>query len=91
MIELKSVKEIKEGTVVEAGSSKNYKTGGWKTFVPKVNMRKCIHCMKCVMYCPDICIQVKNSKRGKTDLSMCKGCGICAEVCPVKAIKMVKE
>jgi pyruvate ferredoxin oxidoreductase delta subunit len=25
------------------------------------------------------------------DYSHCKGCGICAEECPVKAIKMVDE
>ena len=91
MKKLKGVREIKEGTIVDSGSSKNYKTGGWKTFKPKFDEKKCIHCMKCVMYCPDICIPVKNGKRLKADLSMCKGCGICSSVCPVKAIKMVKE
>lgn len=27
----------------------------------------------------------------KTNYGICKGCGICAEECPVKAIEMVKE
>jgi pyruvate ferredoxin oxidoreductase delta subunit len=28
---------------------------------------------------------------GSTDYDICKGCGICAEECPVKAIEMMKE
>ncbi|MBU4368393.1 4Fe-4S binding protein, partial [Patescibacteria group bacterium] len=27
----------------------------------------------------------------RADYDICKGCGICAEECPVKAIEMVKE
>ena len=90
-MKLKSVKEIKEGTIVEAGSSKNYKTGDWKVFKPEFDEKKCIHCMRCVMYCPDMCISAKNGKRGKANLEYCKGCGLCQSVCPVGAIKMVKK
>lgn len=90
-MKLKSVKEIEEGTIVKSGTSLENKTGNWKTFKPKVDFNKCIHCMKCVMFCPDICIHVKNNKRLETNLDMCKGCGICASECPVKAIIMVKE
>ncbi len=88
---LKSVKEIKTGWSVSSGSSLNYKTGGWKTFKPVIDLKKCIHCMRCVMYCPDICIKTKNDKRGDVDLDYCKGCGICVSVCPAKAVKMVKK
>ncbi len=90
-MKLKNAREIEEGTVLKEGTSKKNKTGNWKTFEPVVDFDKCIHCMKCVMYCPDICIFQKNGKRGKNDLSMCKGCGICAQVCPANAIKMVKR
>jgi len=90
-MKLKKSKELKIGGLVEPGSSLKNKTGNWKTFKPVVDFEKCIHCMECVVYCPDMCIKHKNGKRGKTDLSMCKGCGICAQVCPVKAIKMVKD
>ena len=90
-MKLKSAKQIKEGTIVDCGSSLDNKTGSWKTFKPEFDEKKCIHCMKCVMYCPDICIPVKSDKRLKANMNYCKGCGICAEVCPVKAIKMVKE
>ena len=91
MKKLKSVKEIKEGWSVSPASSLDNKTGNWKTFKPVIDEKKCIHCMKCVMYCPDICIPTKNNKRLKANLNFCKGCGICSQICPVKAIKMVKE
>lgn len=77
--------------IINGGSSKENKTGNWKTFRPVVDFNKCIHCMQCVMNCPDICIPEKNGKRLETDFSFCKGCAICANVCPVKCIKMVKD
>ncbi|MDD5651249.1 MAG: 4Fe-4S binding protein [Candidatus Nanoarchaeia archaeon] len=90
-MKLKGAKEIEIGGSLESGTSKEYKTGNWKTFKPKVDFNKCIQCMRCVMFCPDICIAAKNGKRLETNFDFCKGCGICAEVCPVKCIKMVKD
>lgn len=87
----KGAKELEIGGVLGLGTSKEYKTGNWKTFKPKVDFNKCIQCMRCVMFCPDICIPTKIGMRLETNLDYCKGCGICAEVCPVKAIKMVKD
>ena len=31
------------------------------------------------------------TKKAEIDYDFCKGCGICASVCPLKAIKMVEE
>jgi len=45
----------------------------------------------CWIYCPDSAILVEDKKVKEIDLEHCKGCGICAEECPVKAIKMVPE
>ncbi|MBU1204231.1 MAG: 4Fe-4S binding protein [Nanoarchaeota archaeon] len=79
---------ISLGAVVkEPGSSVKNKTGGWRTFRPVIDKKKCIKCMLCWQYCPDSCI----SKDIEVDYDFCKGCGICAEVCPVKCIKMVRE
>jgi pyruvate ferredoxin oxidoreductase delta subunit len=39
------------------------------------------------MYCPDGAI----SEDLDVDLDFCKGCGICANECPKKAITMVRE
>jgi len=46
-------------------------------------------------YCPDACILMKLDKNGKlkaeVDYDYCKGCGLCASECPVKAIIMKKD
>jgi pyruvate ferredoxin oxidoreductase delta subunit len=41
------------------------------------------------LYCPDGVIS--KSIPPAIDYQYCKGCGICAEQCPAKAIKMVEE
>ena len=86
-----SWKNMDIGAIEEAGSSSKFKTGSWKSFEPIWDSTKCIHCMICVINCPDNCIPSKDDKRLETDLSYCKGCGICAFVCPVKCIKMEEE
>lgn len=80
------------GIVNGSGVSRYFKTGNWRSGIkPNWNKNKCIHCLICWINCPDNAIKVKNQKRQKTDLNYCKGCGICAKVCPVSAIDMIKE
>lgn len=94
---LKSWKEIPIGGLIdEPASALKFKTGDWRTFRPKMIWEKCTHCMICPPYCPDYCIPTKtdekgNIKRLETNFDYCKGCGICAEVCPFKAIVMEGE
>ena len=93
---MKTAKEIPIGGIIlEAGSSKHFKTGDWRTFRPITDFNKCIQCMQCVVFCPDACIPTKGKgndiKRIETDWEFCKGCGICAQICPVKCIKMEEE
>ncbi len=79
------------GGLTEPASSLKFKTGPWKSFRPIWDKAKCIHCMICVVDCPENCIPSKDGKRKETDFDFCKGCAICAEVCPVKCIKMEEE
>ncbi|MEA1992988.1 MAG: pyruvate synthase subunit PorD [Euryarchaeota archaeon] len=72
------------------GSSKNYKTGSWRTLKPEIDREKCKKCWICYKYCPEGCIAKKDNGPA-FDYDYCKGCGICAEECPFDAIKMVKE
>jgi pyruvate ferredoxin oxidoreductase delta subunit len=78
-------------TIEEGGTAMKFKTGDWRTKRPVLDKSKCINCLLCFIYCPDSAVIVKDGKIDKIDLDYCKGCGICSEVCPKKAIKMVRE
>ncbi len=84
------------------GNSEEYKTGSWRTLRPVIDQERCIRCAICWMYCPDAAIielkQEYTTKAGRkydktyvVNYDYCKGCGICANECPVKAIKMEPE
>lgn len=90
----KSWREMpRAGHVLEAGNADYYETGSWSTFKPVLDEEACIHCLLCWVLCPDSAVLVEDSKVVGFDLFHCKGCGICAEICPDKydAIKMVKK
>lgn len=79
------------GMINKPGTAKDYKTGGWRTFKPIINKKECINCLQCWLYCPDSSIIVKDGEVIGIDYDHCKGCGICASICPKKCIKMEKE
>lgn len=81
------------GIIVEAGNAKEYKTGDWRTEKPEVNLEGCIHCFFCWAYCPDSAVVVdsENGKMVGFNYDYCKGCGICASICPPKVITMIPE
>ncbi len=65
------------------------KTGDWRSQTPVIDHNKCTgkdSCLYCWMYCPDGVIT--RDFPLEIDLEYCKGCGICAEECPVHAIEM---
>ena len=88
---MKKQKLIPGGIITEPGSTIKNKTGGWRALKPVWDKKKCTQCMICWQFCPDNAIPQKDGKRLETNLEFCKGCGICAEECPAKAIKMVQE
>ncbi|MFA7692704.1 MAG: 4Fe-4S binding protein [Candidatus Hydrogenedentes bacterium] len=72
------------------------KTGEWRTSRPVLIPDKCIAvqrnkalCMQCWAFCPDSVIS--KTVPPEIDLLYCKGCGICAAVCPTQAIDMIAE
>ncbi|HHY04408.1 MAG TPA: 4Fe-4S binding protein [Thermoanaerobacterales bacterium] len=81
----------KAGNIYEPGNSNSYETGDWRTLKPVWNEERCIHCLICWRYCPDASIIVTNEKFDSFDYKHCKGCGICANVCPAHAIDMITE
>ena len=80
---------LTEGLMIfGAGTSKEFKTGEWRTNTPVFLEDKCKQCLLCAPVCPDSCIPVTDGKREKFDMDHFKGCGICAKVCPFVAIEM---
>lgn len=82
---------VRGGLVLEPGNSVENKTGTWRYQRPIIDWGICTHCMLCWIYCPDSCFMVENSKLTGIDYDHCKGCGICAHECPVKAIILIDE
>jgi len=78
------------GLLLEPGSSVKYKTGDWRASRPVVDPNKCTNCLLCWIYCPDMAI-MRGEKVVEINYDFCKGCGICAAECPVKAITMEEE
>jgi pyruvate ferredoxin oxidoreductase delta subunit len=78
------------GILLEPGSAKKYKTGDWRAFQPIVDKDKCINCLLCWIWCPDAAV-IRRENYVDINYDYCKGCAICANECPVKAISMVEE
>jgi pyruvate ferredoxin oxidoreductase delta subunit len=64
------------------------KTGNWRVFTPILDKDKCVKCLLCWIYCPEATIIRNKDNTVDIDYEYCKGCGICADVCKVKAIIM---
>lgn len=81
------------GLIVTPGSATAYETGGWRLQRPVWDFDRCVHCLICWIMCPDAAILVEHDRVIDLDLRHCKGCGICATVCPPRhqAITMVEE
>lgn len=65
--------------------------GSWRVLRPNININKCIRCKLCWIFCPDAAIKLGKKDYPKSDNFTCKGCGICANVCPVKCIRMERD
>ena len=67
---------------------------GWeKPHALAVDASKCIGCRKCIneLGCPALSVSQATNSKGKQlveiEKSLCTGCGLCSQVCPVQAIQ----
>lgn len=72
------------------------RTGDWRAKRPVMAAELCLAvkkgaevCQLCWAYCPDA--SIARGVGPVIDLEYCKGCGICSEICPSKAITMAPE
>uniref|UniRef100_A0A7C2ZCA6 4Fe-4S dicluster domain-containing protein n=1 Tax=Ignisphaera aggregans TaxID=334771 RepID=A0A7C2ZCA6_9CREN len=96
-------RELPPGCVVtKPGSFVERPTGDWRVFRPIINQDKCVRCLMCWAVCPEPAISIADKpyrtatgREWKVSLEIdyryCKGCGLCVEECPVKAIDFVEE
>jgi 2-oxoacid:acceptor oxidoreductase delta subunit (pyruvate/2-ketoisovalerate family) len=102
MIELKKKKQVgiekieylgKKGIpYMEAtGDSVKRNVGSWRIFRPIIDKNKCIRCRQCWISCPESAMKLDDKDFPRIDYRVCKGCLVCADVCPVKCIKKVRE
>jgi pyruvate ferredoxin oxidoreductase delta subunit len=87
-------KEFSAQSIPVVGEAGN--TGEWRLKVPVVDSEKCLAakqkkmiCQICWGFCPEAAIN--KGTPPTINLDFCKGCGICSEECPGKAIKMMNN
>jgi len=61
----------------------------WRVIKPVYNRDICIDCQNCWVFCPDSSIISRDKKMIGIDYDHCKGCGVCAEVCPTNPKSLI--
>ena len=61
-----------------------------RQYTPKVkaDKDKCIKCGNCVFYCPYETVKLVGSEPAEFNLGSCRGCGLCATLCPAMALEL---
>ena len=85
---LKSLKY--ESNLIEVNELFALPTGSWRYQRPAIKVAKCCQCGWCYLFCPTGSM-VEKDNHFAPDLDFCKGCGICASVCPNDAVLMIRE
>jgi 2-oxoacid:acceptor oxidoreductase delta subunit (pyruvate/2-ketoisovalerate family) len=92
MAELRPWQQLAPGGTVRPEEAPRPLTGGWRTgSKPVVDLSRCVNCLLCWLNCPDAAVVLEGETFVGFDYDFCKGCEICAALCPTEAIAMVPE
>ena len=72
-----------------SGKNPHYTKGTAKTDIPVIDKAKCTKCALCWISCPEGCLARTPDGYYDVEEEYCSGCGMCASICPPKAIKMI--
>lgn len=56
-----------------------------------VDIKYCVSCGSCVMYCPVGAISIVGGMYALVNENQCVGCGKCSKVCPASVIDMISR
>lgn len=92
MAALSAWQQLEPGGAVVRDVTERVRTGSWRTGLkPEADLARCVDCLLCWLYCPDSAVVLDGTAFAGFDLDVCKGCEICAEMCPTGAIEMVPD
>jgi 2-oxoacid:acceptor oxidoreductase delta subunit (pyruvate/2-ketoisovalerate family) len=92
MAALRTWQQLEPGGAVVRAEAERVHTGGWRTGLrPEADIARCVDCLLCWLYCPDSAVVLDGTAFAGFDLDVCKGCELCAEMCPTGAIEMVPD
>ena len=84
--------QISAPVIHDGLTSKEVRTGLWRTMRPVIEYDRCNRCWwVCSTFCPDSAININNDGYPEIDYDHCKGCMICVAKCPPHAITAVSE
>lgn len=81
----KKWQELPGGAInTDAGNTlENYTGSMRRNEKPEFNPDNCINCFFCWVFCPENAIIINCQKISGINYDYCKGCGICANECPI--------
>ncbi len=78
-------------SITAAATSAQRSTGEWRVYRPEIERQRCTRCFFCFALCPEGAIALDSDNYPVVDYAHCKGCLVCAEECPPRAIHSAPE